>query len=187
MDKVIYVSDFLNQQDLLIDAICSDGFDFGTIFTNQRSFIDFISATCSDFNLPESFVDIFRKVVLNNYRMNHLPISTINITYLIIDYMYSKYSDTALADCRLLNLLYMYDIKMFISDQNYFDIIGLNIGIPKLTIDRISDLNFIRSIVDDTSILLQFLDINYDLYILNMVAGIDQKRWKVYKKEINDS
>jgi hypothetical protein len=119
--------------------------------------------------------------------MNHLPISTINITYLIIDYMYSKYSDTALVDCRLLNLLYMYDIKIFISDQNYFDIIGLNIGIPKLTIDRISDLNFIRSIVDDTSILLQFLDINYDLYILNMVAGIDQKRWKIYKKEINDS
>ena len=187
MGKVIYVSDFLNQQDLLIDAICYDGFDFGTIFTNQRSFIDFISATCSDFNLSESFGDIFRKVILNNYRMNHLPISTINITYLIIDYMYSKYSDTALVDCRLLNLLYMYDIKIFISDQNYFDIIGLNIGIPKLTIDRISDLNFIRSIVDDTSILLQFLDINYDLYILNMVAGIDQKRWKIYKKEINDS
>ncbi len=188
MNKVLYVTDFISQEWMLEDAICFDDLGSGIILSTQDAFNSFITNICEQFNIQETIFRLYEKVILSAHHSGKLLISTTEIIYMIIDYLYSKYADTNLANCRIINLIYMYDVSIFVFDESCLDLIGSKIGILTGVLDVEKNLRFIKEISENTTIPLEALDYNDELYMFSFLAGINENRWKLlYKKEINDS
>lgn len=105
----------------LIALLKDEYYHFDVLVFDAVSFIHLIRHIVLTYSIDESYIDVIRKSLNNNFYKTHLSFSSFDLSFAVLDYLYSKYAETKLKNCTILHLLYMYDFEIFIFNSTYIN------------------------------------------------------------------